>query len=68
MMNGDKLELFCALPHSGDDGFFADLVSENHPEELHADDVAFILEEAERLCFDLAAPWLDVKIERIPEE
>jgi len=65
MMNGDTLEEFYSLPYSGGEGFLSDLVEEHHPNELHEDDVAFIINAADVAGFDLQPPWLDAKIDWI---
>ena len=67
MMNGDKLESFYSLPYGGAEGFLSDLLAENNPDDLHANDVEYILDVAEATGFDLSPPWLDLKIDRILE-
>ncbi len=59
MMNDDKLELFHTLPYSGHEGFLSDLIEEYSPDDLHKDDVEYILNAAEISDFDIQPPWVD---------
>lgn len=61
MMNGDNLEEFYTLPYSGIEGFLADIVAENNPNDLHSDDKEFVLNAADVVGFGLQQPWLDAK-------
>jgi len=65
MMNGDNLEEFYNLPYSGKEGFLSDIANENDPDDLHAEDVEYVLNAADIVGFDLQPPWLDLKIDRI---
>lgn len=65
MLNGENLEQFHSLPHSGIDGFLTNLIQQNNPSDLHLEDVEYILNEAEIEEIDVQSPWLDVKIDRI---
>lgn len=53
MMNGDKLEIFHSTPYEGREGFLSDLVKEYSPDDLHHDDVEYIINAAEIEGFDL---------------
>lgn len=57
MMNGDKLETFYTTPYDGVEGFISDLLEENTPDELHADDAEYIREAAEREGVELPEAW-----------
>lgn len=59
MMNGDELELFHSLPYGGGEGFLSDLLEEYHPEDLHKEDLEYIINAADQSGFDLQPPWLD---------
>ncbi|UCJ09111.1 hypothetical protein KTO58_07990 [Chitinophaga pendula] len=65
MMNGDTLELFHTLPYGGKEGFLSDLIEENDPDDLHEEDVEYVLNAADMCGFDLQPPWLDRKIDNI---
>ncbi len=65
MMNGEQLEEFHTLPYSGIEGFLSDLVEENDPDDLHKEDVEYILQIADGIGFDLQRSWLDLKIDDI---
>ena len=57
MMNGDNLEPFLFTPYSGHEGFIDDLLDEFSPDDLHADDVEYLLWWAEEIDFDLPENW-----------
>lgn len=61
MMNDNKLEIFHTLPYSGKEGFLSELIEENHPDELHSEDVEYLMNAADMCRFDLQPPWLDLK-------
>lgn len=65
MLNDNKLDVFHSLPYSGHEGFLSDLVEEYAPDDLHSDDVEYILNAGEITGFDFQPPWLDLKIDRI---
>jgi len=47
VMNDDSLETFHSLPYGGKEGFLADLIAENNPDDLHSDDVECLLNLAD---------------------
>lgn len=57
MMNGDSLELFHTLPYSGQEGFLSDLLEENVPDDLHSEDVEYLLNAADISGHALQPPW-----------
>ncbi len=67
MLNGEDLEEFHSLPYGGAEGFLSDLVNEYAPDDLHTEDVDYILNAADIVGFDLQSPWLDLKIDRITQ-
>lgn len=60
MMNGNKLEIFHTLPYGGPEGFIEDIIAENAPDDLHADDVEYILNAAEISGLNLQPPWSEM--------
>jgi hypothetical protein len=57
MLNENKLDLFHSLPYGGAEGFLSDLIEENQPENLHSDDVEYILDAAEIAGVKLSLAW-----------
>jgi hypothetical protein len=62
MLNEDsgKLEIFHSTPYSGLEGFITDLLAENAPDDLHADDAEYIRDNAEIEGVDLPGNWKEV--------
>jgi hypothetical protein len=57
MLSEDSLQIFHSLPYGGAEGFLSDLIEENNPDDLHADDVEYILNAAETAGIELPLPW-----------
>lgn len=61
MLNGNHLETFHSLPYSGKEGFLQELLKENHPDDLHSDDVSFLLNAADIVQYKLQPEWRKFK-------
>jgi len=61
MINGENLELFHHLPYSGYEGFLEDILNEKHPDDLHRDDVEFVLDAADVVKAILPVSWSDIR-------
>jgi hypothetical protein len=57
MMNGDDLEVFHSTPYEGHEGFLSDLLNEYSPDDMHHDDVEYILQMAKDEGVDLPELW-----------
>jgi len=57
MMNGGTLESFYSTPYSGLEGFIDELLDENQPEDIHADDAEYILDVARSEGATLPGVW-----------
>lgn len=55
--NNGKLELFHSTFYDGHEGFLSDLVTQYGPNDMHADDVEYIRQQAEYEHFDLPENW-----------
>ncbi len=68
MLNGEDLEIFHSLPYCGGEGFLSELMADYNPSDLNADDIEYVLTEAEANGYDLPPPWLDYKIDYIVDD
>ena len=57
MMNGDTLDAWLFTPYEGHEGFLEDLINDLDPQDLHAEDLDYIRDWAERLTFELPSNW-----------
>ena len=57
MMNGDKLESFYSTPYDGLEGFISDLLADNVPEDINAEDAEYILQMAKNEGAELPEVW-----------
>lgn len=57
MMNGDELEIYHCTPYRGHEGFLSDLLNEYEPDDMHADDVEYVLQMAKSEGVDLPESW-----------
>ena len=57
MMNGDTLQVFHTTPYDGLEGFIEDLISENDPDDMNAEDANYIVEQAETELIELPTKW-----------
>ncbi len=57
MMNGDDLAIFHFTPYEGHEGFIADLLAGNSPDDLHSEDVEYILNAAKAEGATLPDVW-----------
>ena len=57
MMNGDTLQVFHTTPYHGFEGFIEDLIAENDPDDMNAEDANYIVEQAETELIELPEKW-----------
>jgi hypothetical protein len=60
MLSDNKLEIYHTLPYSGKEGFIADLIDENSPDDLNGEDIEYILNAADISHTTLQPPWSDL--------
>ena len=58
MLNGAALEIYHTLPYSGHEGFLSDLIDTYKPEDLHEEDMTYLIDAADAECFTLPQSWL----------
>ncbi len=68
MVNGERLQVHHNTPYDGHEGFLSDLLTDLNPDDLHEDDVEYIIHAADQEGIDLCPPWLDTKIDKILED
>ncbi|MFA6063837.1 MAG: hypothetical protein WC736_14715 [Gallionella sp.] len=57
MMNGDALAVFYSTPYDGLEGFIGDLLTENDPSAINAEDAEYILRAAHDEGAELPEVW-----------